>query len=198
MRRAKTNILDPSELKISIHRLEGLDNADTLVPGIETVFFAASGTQTFENDAARAAFRARWLGRFLTHDRQWAYVALDETRGASGSAPTVVGYLVGALDDPAEASRFADLGYFQTFKAHTRDFPAQLHVNLAEEVRGHGHGARLIQAFINDAQQRGVRGVHVVTGEGARNVGFYTRCGFDEVARGDWNNHTIVFLGRRI
>lgn len=188
----------PTDSQISIHRMRDVDNAEALVPGMEAVFFAASSTQSFENDAARIAFRERWLGRFLHHDPQWVYVALKDVPSGPDQRPNVVGYLIGALDDPAEAQRFADLGYFQTFKAYTKDFPAQLHVNLAEDVRGQGQGSRLVAAFISDAKKHGVAGVHVVTGEGARNVGFYNRLGFKEMARADWNDHTIVFLGCRM
>jgi len=187
-----------SQSEISIHRLADMADADALLPGLDAVFFAASGTQTFENDVARAAFRERWLGRFLSQDRQLAYVALQDTPGELIRGPTVVGYLVGALDDPAVAPRFADLEFFQTFKMHTKNFPAQLHVNLAEQVRGQGHGGRLIEAFVSDARQQEAQGVHVVTGAAARNVAFYNRCGFEEVARTNWNDNTIVFLGRHL
>lgn len=183
---------------ISIHRLAELENSNAFIPGIEAVFFAASGTKTFANKEARSNFRERWLGRFLTHDPDFVYVALDADNRRVNETSDVAGYLVGALDDPAHASRFSDLGYFQIFRSYTASFPAQLHVNLAEQVRGHGVGGRLIAAFVDDARQRGAPGVHVVTGEGARNVAFYAREGFDEVARTDWNGHTIVFLGRRL
>jgi hypothetical protein len=40
--------------------------------------------------------------------------------------------------------------------------------------------------------------MHVVTGKGMRNVGFYTRLGFTERAAADWNGRTILFLGREL
>jgi len=195
---SKTTQLDQTGPTVTIHRLAELPNAELLVAGIEAVFFAASHTQTFESDEVRAAFRERWLGRYLNRDPQWVYVALKDNEVGATVSDNVVGYLVGALEDPALRQQFSDLGYFQVFKPQTCKFPAQLHVNLARHVRGYGVGGRLIEAFIGDARQHGTPGVHVVTGAEARNVGFYNRSGFEEMARTDWNDHTIVFLGRAL
>src|SRR5262245_27352804 len=91
-----------------IHRWQSMPYRDRLLPEIEAVFFQASATQSFAGDSERAAFRERWLGRYLTHYPEYAYIAL---------APdgTVAGYLVGSLDDPAITPLFSDIGYFARF-----------------------------------------------------------------------------------
>ena len=99
-----------------IHSYLDLPHAAALAEGLDAVFFEASNTKSFENAESRAAFRERWLGRYLRHCPQWSYVALDE----SGA---VAGYLVGALDDPARDARFADIPYFATFGRLTARFP---------------------------------------------------------------------------
>ena len=110
---------------------------------------------------------------------------------------TVAGYLVGALDNPSEQPRFADIGYFRTdFADLVPIFPAHLHINLAPEYRSQGIGAALIEAFAGHARRAGASGMHAVTGRSMRNVGFYTRCGFTERSTALWNGHPIVFLGR--
>jgi hypothetical protein len=38
--------------------------------------------------------------------------------------------------------------------------------------------------------------MHLVTAAGARNVRFYERCGFREVARLPWKGAELLFLGR--
>ncbi len=157
---------------------------------IDAIFFEASNTKSFESDRARSVFRERWLGRYLRHDPQFAYVAL----AASGH---VVGYLVGSVDDPVMSSRFADIGYFATFRELTKAFPAHLHVNLAPAFRNKGIGGRLIDTFIADAKGAGAAGVHVVTSANAENVRFYNRNGFFELGR-TGNSDAIVFLGRVI
>lgn len=183
---------------ITVSRWAELANRDRLIEGIEQVFFAASATQSFANAAARAAFRERWLGRYLEHDPEFVYVALRSAAHDQQNDGGVAGYLIGARDDPARAERFADLGYFQKLREASARFPAQLHVNLDESVRGRGIGGRLIAAFVGDLERAGVAGVHVVTGKGARNVAFYNRNGFQQVAQFDWDGKDLVMLGRAL
>lgn len=161
------------------------------MPGIDAVFFQSSNTQSFADAAARAAFRERWLGRYLHHDSQWAYVALAENGD-------VAGYLVGSLDDPAVSPRFDDIGYFAAFKELTRRFPAHLHVNLLPDARGAGIGGQLVARFVSDAANAGAPGVHVVTSRGARNVGFYARNGFTERGAAGEGAREVALLGRQL
>lgn len=176
---------------IDIRRWLSLTSREQLLAGLDRVFFASSATTSFASEDIRAAFRERWLGRYLTHYPAWAYVAL----AADG---TVIGYIVGSLDDPARTALFSDIGYFQDFAAVTPDYPAQLHVNLDPDWRGHGIGSRLIQTFAADVENAGAPGVHVVTARGMRNVGYYAANGFVEVASTLWNGRDLVMLGRRL
>ena len=158
---------------------------------IDEVFFQSSGTQAFASEAARAAFRQRWLGRYLRGAAEHTFVAMT----GDGEA---VGYLVGGIVDPAldEASR--EIGYFGLLADATAQYPAHLHVNLAAAYRNRGIGERLVQAFAVHASQLGAPGVHIVTGAAARNVGFYRRCGFHEVRDFDWSGRPLVMLGRKL
>ncbi len=176
---------------ISISRLTEIADKDTLMPALDAIFFEASATKSFANPKERAAFRERWLGRYLSGEPQWAYVARDV-----GGA--VVGYLVGSIDDPRHSGRYGDVGYFLDFAELTADYPAHLHVNLAESYRNRGIGAQLIGEFAADAARAGAAGMHVVTGSGSRNVRFYERNGFSELARATFNAHEVVFLGRKL
>jgi GNAT superfamily N-acetyltransferase len=156
---------------------------------IDVIFFESSNTKSFESAAQRAAFRERWLGRYLKHDPGFAYLAF-----AGGD---IVGYLVGAVDDPALASRFADIDYFAALKDVTSVFPAHLHVNVAPTFRNRGIGGQLIERFAGDAKAARAPGVHVVTSADATNVGFYNRNGFLEIARTGKSGQLVV-LGRRL
>jgi len=160
-------------------------------PDLDAIFFEASNTKTFGSAVERAAFRYRWLGRYLEHDAGHAHLALNP----SGD---IVGYVVGALDDPARTPRFADIGYFATFRHLTDRYPAHLHVNVAPQFRNRGVGADLIRLFIADARQAGSRGVHVVTGASARNIPFYDGLGFAEVGRTGEGAREVVFLARSL
>jgi GNAT superfamily N-acetyltransferase len=175
----------------SICKWTTLVDPSAAVSQIDAIFFAASGTQTFESAEIRDAFRERWLGRYLTHDPDKVWLALDE-------AGHVIGYLAGSFDDPALAERFSDIAYFTEFAPLTARYPAHLHVNLTEAARGKGIGGRLVEAFCFRAMVAGSPGVHVVTGRGLRNVAFYQRLGFHERGCAASNGRDVVLLGREL
>lgn len=169
----------------------GSSSCSAILPSLDRIFFESSGTKAFADTAARSDFRERWLGRYLAHYSEWFYVAV-----AHDGEP--LGYLAGCLDDPARSPRFADIGYFAGLANLTALYPAHLHVNLAPAARSHGIGSRLVERFARDASRAGAPGVHVVTGRGMRNVGFYQRNGFHEAGAITWNGRELVLLGRAL
>ncbi|HEX5957262.1 MAG TPA: GNAT family N-acetyltransferase [Hyphomicrobiaceae bacterium] len=174
---------------VEIYRLTGEPSAAD-VAQVDAIFFAASGRRSFASPEERAAFRERWLGRYLLGGSDVVLVA----RGLHGD---VAGYLVGALDDPAGQDRFTDIDYFRgAFRELARRYPAHLHINLAPAFRNRGIGARLIGAFEACAVAAGVPGLHVVTAREARNVRFYARCGLVEADATCWNDRAVVFLAK--
>lgn len=158
---------------------------------LDSVFYEASARKDFLSPEARAAFRDLWLGSYLTHDEQETFVALDE-------AGHIAGYIVGSLEDPAGQPRYATLGYFEQFAPLTRIYPAHLHINVASQHRSRGIGADLLAAFLEHITAKASPGVHVVTGQGMRNVGFYLANGFQQLAAAPWNGRTVVMLGRKL
>jgi ribosomal protein S18 acetylase RimI-like enzyme len=177
---------DPRQ--VAIRRWAEVTGKERLTPQIDAIFFESSNTKTFADDAERADFRERWLGRYLAQEQEWAYLAIAGDGG-------VAGYLVGSIGDP---KRSKDGGSFQDFAPFMANYPAHLHVNLAPQFRNRGIGHDLIAAFAADAAHAGAKGMHVVTGAGARNVGFYERAGFRTVARTLVGGRELVFLGRKL
>ena len=173
----------PPDITIRSLAVQGLSDRER--DAIEAIFFDASHTRSFADDAARRQFRERWLGRYLASEPEACFLAR-----AGGE---VVGYLAGTLENAAGNPRFADIGYFQAFAAQCARYPAHLHINLAPAWRG-----RLIDAFAELARAQGVAGLHVVTSEGARNVTFYQRCGFVPQATTGPPGARLLFLGRRV
>jgi GNAT superfamily N-acetyltransferase len=175
---------------ITIRALTDGRVAPQVAAQVDAIFFESSGRRSFASPDERAAFRERWLGRYLLGGSDIVLVAEDR-QGA------VAGYLVGAVDDPAEQDRFADIGYFRAeFRALCRRYPAHLHINLAPVFRSRGIGARLIAAFATRVSQSGAPGMHVVTAGDARNVRFYARCGLTELGAASWNGRPVVFLAK--
>ena len=172
-------------------RLDDPKQHPALMAQVEAIFWQTSARR-YPPGHERDAFRERWLGRYLQGGSDVVLVALADEA-------TVAGYLVGALEDPAVHTRFAAIGYFRSdFAALTARFPAHLHINLDAAHRSRGIGAQLIAVFADHARRVGAPGMHVVTGKGMRNVGFYSRLGFTERAAADWNGRTILFLGREL
>ena len=152
---------------------------------IDRIFFEASSVRSFPSDAKRAAFREVWLGRYLDRLPEHAYVAASSGR--------VIGYIVGAVEaDPM----FQDVPSNAVFSDLLPRFPAHLHVNVAAGAREAGVGSRLIEAFLAHLRRLGVTGVHLVTSEGSRNIGFYVRNGFRIEASRPANDRVLVFMGR--
>jgi GNAT superfamily N-acetyltransferase len=176
--------------EIVICRLRDGADRSKVAAQLDAIFFEASPTKAFANSAARAAFRERWLGRYVVHYPNEVFLACE----ADGH---VVGYLVGCLEDPARATLFEDLSYVEDFGPITQEFPAHLHINVKAAFRSRGIGRMLIEAFAAHAAAAGAPGMHIVTGELAGNVTFYRRCGFEPLASTEWDGKRLVLLGRR-
>jgi len=64
------------------------------------------------------------------------------------------------------------------------EYPAHLHIDLLERVRGTGLGRLLMVRLLAELTARGVAGVHLgVSAENDNAVGFYDHLGFREIAR---------------
>ena len=178
-------------VSVKILPLADLPPSEIVRAAIETIFWETSARRQFATEAERLVYLDRWLGRYLKHFPGEAFVARAVTN-------EVVGYLVGCLSDPTGHPLFADVSYFSRFARFSTDYPAHLHINLKAEWRGRGIGKDLVEAFAGHAAKSGAPGMHVVTGEGARNNSFYRACGFQQLGSVDWNGNRIAFFGRRL
>ena len=90
-------------------------------------------------------------------------------------------YLVGALQDPAQQPRFADIGYFRTDFAHlTKRFPAHLHINVVPQARGTGAAQGLMAAWQAWLMRHRSPGCHLQTlVENTRATRFFEQAGMD-------------------
>ncbi len=179
-----------AEVPVTIHTLAEMPAVPRFMRQLDDIFYSSSGTKSFSDEATQREFHTRWLGRYLEHYAKWFYVAVSGER--------LVGYLAGSNDDPARVSRFSDIGYFADLADETLRYPAHLHVNIAEGLRGGGVGSRLIARYVEDLRKAGVVGVHLVTGAEQRNVFFYQHNGFQLVKKLPWRDGEVVMLGLRL
>lgn len=178
-----------AEGSIRIARLTDIDTP-AVRAAIEAIFWETVTTPP--SPATRDAFRDLWLGQYLRHEPHLVVVAQD----GHGS---VSGYLVGCHDNPATSPRFTHLTFFSAFADACARYPAHLHINLTATCRGLGVGGRLISAFAETVRTADLPGLHVVTGADQRNVSFYTRAGFREIARTtNMRGSVVLFLGRDV
>jgi ribosomal protein S18 acetylase RimI-like enzyme len=159
-----------------------------------------------------------WAGPYLAYAPELAFVAADETG-------RVVGYVIGVRDTrafeaecevswwPALRARHVDpttpptewgLGDQLRYLVHhpprapedvQEGRPAHLHLDLAPEAQGLGHGARLLDTFLDALRATGTPGVHLgVAPDNPRARRFWARGGFREVAEAPG----VVFMGRSL
>ena len=146
----------------------------------------------------RALFADLWIGPYFRGTGCCSHVA--EIDGE------VVGYIVGSCDTRTYRrvvagrvprilgrwlrGRYPDLSHSLRYlvraarypgpSAPVRDYPAHLHVNLLPSARGKGLGRRLMEAFLDCLQARGVAGVQLsTTVENEAALGLYRAFGFE-------------------
>lgn len=158
---------------------------------IREIFFLSAARRGFADAGERAAFAARWLDHYLTHESGRLFLA----RASAGS---LAGYLTGCADSRAAAPLYRAIPHYALFEDRFALYPAHLHVNCRPEARGRGIGAALVAAFVGQLTAAGVSGVHIVTAPGARNARFYRRCGFDEEEQRAAGSGVLLLMGRRL
>jgi GNAT superfamily N-acetyltransferase len=148
--------------------------ARLLLSEAERIFFETAYTKDFASSEEKAAFRARWFGRYAELYPGAFLLALGEDR-------SVLGYIAGCIDSFAPASR-AILGdipnYTPEFLAAVVDYPSHLHINVLPGRQGQGIGRALITRFTGLCREHGSPGIHLVTGAVSRAVKFYESCNF--------------------
>jgi GNAT superfamily N-acetyltransferase len=144
------------------------------------IFWETSARQNFSSPQEREEFQQHYLTQYLA---TLCLVAEIESR--------VVGYVIASLDSqkPAGPELFAD---------QFAEFPAHLHINCRADVRGQGVGALLIESLEEELKRRGVKGVHLVTLKGARNVNFYLKQNFAHIVTRSLKDRHLVLLGKKL
>lgn len=155
------------------------------------IFFETSARREFADAAAKEDFWTKWTAYYFLNQPQYIYVAIE--------ANAIKGYLTGcpdsikALDDLGAVN--PSYGVFADLFAR---FPAHLHINLTERVRGKGYGRRLIEAFLLDLAEERCSGVHIVTSPSADNVAFYRKLSFNHLDEREWKGTPLLLMGKSL
>lgn len=149
---------------------------------VREIFFESSTRKDFRDHAEKEAFYQKYVGFYLSHYPDYCWVALNDR---------VLGYVLG-MPKTADQRLEAIQPHLAKFEDLFERFPGHLHINCHQASRGQGVGALLVSKMIQELAQKGLPGLHIMTGAESRNRSFYQRLGFNyEVVR-----EGILFMGR--
>jgi len=153
--------------------------------GVVEIFWETTTKRDFADINARVAFQNRYLE---TYREQCVFVAVD--------GEEVRGYLVGVTDTLGHPEILEQNPHMALFEPFYTRYPAHLHINCTEEVRGQGVGGLLLAAFESHLRSTAVCGVQLITSATARNVGFYCKNGYAHRVERLWQDRPLLLLGK--
>jgi GNAT superfamily N-acetyltransferase len=175
---------------VKIQKADEIADFTSHLGEIDDIFFESSARRDFCSREEKQSFREMSLGRYIAKHRDSFFVALDNAR--------CVGYLAGCLENPTKLTHFNDVSYFRYIEDICQDYPAHLHINIAERYRNRGLGATLVKRFADWAKLHSVGGIQIVTSSDSRSIPFYRRLGFRELRTFPWMSVTSVCMGRKL
>lgn len=154
---------------------------------IKNIFFEASSKKDFRDEEHKEEFFTRWCGNYLRYYPESFFLYLDQDN-------QTVGYLSAVFDTMSSLAKF-DYPGERVFLDHYKRFPAHLHINFSEKVRGLGLGSQLVLHVIDNLKTQKISGLNLITTPDALNVKFYERLGFDFTEVKNHNGHDLLFMG---
>ena len=155
---------------------------------LREIYFESSARKVFADEKEKEAFFQKYMGWYLTHYPEYAWVALGDK---------VLGYVVvSPTSSEEELNKIQP--HLEVFSEYFHDYPANLHINLHHESRGLGVGQKLMQMVFESLQKHNIRGLHIMTSSDARNKSFYARLGFSFEVQLPFNGVSILFMGKSL
>ena len=152
---------------------------------LRDIFFETSTKKIFDNQIEKDNFEWKYLGFYLTHYPQFAWVALDKNK--------VLGYVLG-MPFSKDPSLYQIQPHMKKFESLFGIFPGHLHINCHMSARGKGVGKRLVLNLLHQMKVLDVKGLHIMTGLHADNRSFYRKLGFDF----EHSEDSILFMGIKL
>jgi GNAT superfamily N-acetyltransferase len=155
---------------------------------VSAIFWETAARKMFQSIDERVHFQERYLNLYL--ENGIALVARLEGE--------VVGYIIGVTDTLARPDILQHNPHLKNFEDLFKRYPAHLHINCTERVRGQGMGGVLLQAFEAELRKLAVVGVHLITAAGARNISFYNKNGYEHRVERLWEGRSLLFMGKSL
>ena len=167
---------------------EQIKNDPVLLEQVQDIFFESSTKKEFKDANDKEAFYDKYLGFYLKHYPELAWVAMDDK---------VLGYVVAAPSSQRD-DLMSIQPHLKEFESYFEAYPAHLHINCHRDSRGKGIGGLLVKAVETGLKARNIHGVHIMTGPDAFNKKFYLKLGFDFEVLKDFHASPILFMGKSL
>lgn len=167
---------------------EQIKNGPVILEQIQSIFFESSSKKDFRDEAAKEAFYYKYLGFYLKHYPELAWIAMDDK---------VLGYIV-AAPSSTSGDLMSIQPHLKVFESYFEAYPAHLHINCHSDSRGKGVGALLVKVAEASLKTRKIQGVHIMTGPDALNKKFYSKLGFNFEVLKDFHASPILFMGKSL
>lgn len=156
---------------------------------LKEIFFESSTKKEFKDEAEKEAFYFKYLGFYLSHYPELAWVALQKEK--------VLGYVVVAPEtNTSELQKIQP--HLSVFHKDSEKFPAHLHINCHFESRGMGVGKALVETVIDALKTKNIKGLHIMTGPASKNRSFYKKLGFEYETESNFHGSPILFMGKSL
>lgn len=163
------------------------DLKETYLVQVKEVFFEASSVQNFETSEERIAFYQKWLGLYIDQFPEYFFISRD--------GESLLGYVIACPDSLSHPElKQPEVGTIHDYES----FPVHLHINCHQRSRGKGVGGLLLQVLESFCREKSHKGIHLITKEGERNVGFYLKNGYQEIQSKIVGQSRLLFLGKKL
>ena len=176
---------------MNIARLSEELAPSTVVKRVRDIFFLTSRQGAYLAGCQKEDFFYSWAGWYME-------TAPEQTLLIRNADKKIVGYLVGCLDSASARRLYQNLFYYKAFAHCYSEYPSHFHVNCDPDFQSVGFGGALVKRFVSDAHDLGIKGVHLVTGEAAKNRSFYEKLEFRKYDQKFVSNSSLVLLGKKL
>lgn len=171
---------------IKLTQIHDAHTKEQLIDQVKNIFYLSSSIQNFSTVERKEAFFKRWCGDYISLYPNDFYIIHDKLK--------VYGYLSGTRDS-SESLDVLEVPALAVFSDLFEKYPAHLHINFHPDARGKGLGSLLVNHYKETLREAHIKGLHLVTSPGAKNISFYERLGFNHQVTRNFNQSELLFMG---
>ena len=175
----------------TLQKLLQHDPESNVFSDIDDIFFESSPRKNFISHDEKAKFKFKYLDWYKE-------IAPELFLVARNPQLDVLGYICGIGSTEKHSDLLALHPWYSSVSPLCVQFPAHLHINVSSTRQGQGIGSALLIELETILKEQNISGVHVLTATRARNVGFYTKNGYNFRKAFLWNDIELLFMGKEM